>query len=136
MRMTEGGTMDDRVNDALSHWTSAMEEELVVRDFLSNLGNRDATQLEPFLSPDVVYEPSARARVRGRQNVTRMCQDIFDGFETYAITPKNVAVCGRVVLVEQTLRLGIEGMPVYDLLSFASFEIVDFQIVAWRQLHG
>jgi len=128
--------MDDRVNDALSHWTSAMEEELVVRDFLSNLGNRDATQLEPFLSTDVVYEPSARSRVRGRQNVVRMCQDIFDGFETYAITPMNVAVSGRVVLVEQTLQLGLEGMPVYTLLSFASFEIIDFQIVAWRQLHG
>jgi len=41
-----------------------------------------------------------------------------------------------VVLVEQTLRIGVTDSPVCELLSFASFEIVDFQIVAWRQLHG
>ena len=128
--------MLDPLNDALSKWTTAIEEELVVRDFLANVGNRDLRQLEPFLSPDVVYEPSANERVLGRHDVLRMCQSIFDGFETFTITPTHVAVSGTVVLVEQILRLGLIGKPVCELLSFASFEITGFQIVAWRQLHG
>ena len=115
---------------------AAIEEELVVRDFLSNIGNRDARQLEPFLSADVVYEPNRCECVRGRRNVLRMCENIFDGFETFTITPTNVAATGRVVLVEQTLRLGIAGEPVCELLSFASFEISAFQIVTWRLIHG
>jgi len=128
--------MLDPLNDALSNWTTMIEEELVVRDFLSNIGNRDAHQLAPFLSPDVVYEPNRSDRVRGRSQVLSMCEGIFEGFETFAITPTSVAVTGRVVLVEQTLRIGVTDSPVCELLSFASFEIVDFQIVAWRQLHG
>jgi len=128
--------MLDPLNDGLSNWTIEVEEELVVRDFLSNIGYRDVRQLEPFLSPDIVYEPNRSDRVRGRGRVLRMCEDIFDGFETFTITPTSVAVAGRVVLVEQTLRIGLAGKPVCDLLSFASFEITEFQIVAWRQLHG
>jgi limonene-1,2-epoxide hydrolase len=128
--------MVDPLNDALSKWTMVIEEELVVRDFLSNVGHRDARQLEPFLSPDVVYEPSLTDRVRGRHDVLRMCQSIFDGFETFTLTPTNVAVSGHVVLVEQVLRLGLVGKPVCELRSFASFEIAAYQIVAWRQLHG
>jgi len=128
--------MLDPLNDALSKWTTVIEEELVVRDFLSNVGHRDARQLEPFLSPAVVYEPSLTDRVCGRHDVLRMCQSIFDGFETFTMTPRNVAVSGGTVLVEQTLRLGLPGKPVCDLRSFASFDIVSFQIVAWRQLHG
>ena len=128
--------MLDPLGDALSKWTTAIEDELVVRDFLANVGNRDALQLEPFLSADVVYEPNAYERVRGRHDVLRMCQSLFDGFETFTITPNHVAVSGTVVLVEQKLRIGLPGQPACELLSFASFEIAAFQIVAWRQLHG
>jgi ketosteroid isomerase-like protein len=128
--------MLDPLNDARSNWATALERESVVRDFMANVGNRDLRQLEPFLSPNVVFEPNINERVQGRHDVLRMCQSIFDGFETFTMVPTHIATSGRIVLVEQTLRLGSTGRPVFELLSFASFEITAFQISAWRQLHG
>jgi limonene-1,2-epoxide hydrolase len=128
--------MIDPLDDAISRMTAAIENELVVRDFLDNFANRDVTQLAPFLSTDVTYQPSSCSRVLGRDAVLRLCGAIIDGFEVFEFLPNRVATCGSTVLVEQTLRFRLPGQPDRELISFARFDVIGAQISMWRQTPG
>ncbi|RKR76335.1 nuclear transport factor 2 family protein [Frondihabitans australicus] len=128
--------MLDPLEEAVAKMTTAVEHELVVRDFIDNLNTHDVLELEPFLSTHVVYQPSTCSLVRGRGEVLRLCEAIIDNFEIFRIEPIHVATCGDRVLVEQALLLGFPGQPIRELMSFASFEVHDCQITVWRQLHG
>jgi limonene-1,2-epoxide hydrolase len=128
--------MIDPLDDALSKMTATIENELVVRDFLANFAHRDVTQLAPFLSTDITYQPSSCSRVRGRNAVLRLCGAIIDGFEVFEFIPNRVATCGSTVLVEQTLHVRLPGQPDRELFSFARFDVIGAQIGLWRQMHG
>ncbi|MBF4613436.1 limonene-1,2-epoxide hydrolase family protein [Curtobacterium sp. VKM Ac-1376] len=128
--------MLEPIDDAVSKMTASVENELVVRDFLDNLRARDVEQLAPFLDADVVYQPSTCGRVHGRAEVLGVCRTIVDRFERFEFIPNRVAVSGPVVLLDQTLLIRFPGGADRTLMSFACFEVHDFQITSWRQLHG
>lgn len=126
----------DPLDDAVTKMTGAIENELVVRDFLENFTSRDVTQLAPFLDPDVVYQPRTCSRIRGRAEVLRLCEAILESFEVFEFVPRTIACSGAVVMLDQTLRVRFPGEDERVLMSFACFELRDFQIVSWRQLQG
>lgn len=128
--------MVDPLDDAVARMTAAIENELVVRDFLDNFAHGDVTQLVPFLRTDVTYQPSSCSRVQGRDAVLRLCAAIMDGFEVFEFIPVHVATCDATVLVEQTLHFRFPGQPDRELISFARFDVIGAQISLWRQLHG
>jgi limonene-1,2-epoxide hydrolase len=116
--------------------TASIENELVVRDFLDNFRSRDVAQLVPFLDADVVYQPSACSRIRGRTEVLRLCAAVLGNFEVFEFVPQRIATNGSTVLLDQALRVRFPGEDERILMSFACFELRDFQITSWRQLHG
>jgi limonene-1,2-epoxide hydrolase len=128
--------MLDPLDDAVSKMTASIENELVVRDFLDNVKSRDVAQLVPFLGSDVVYQPNSWSRIRGRAEVLRLCEAIFGRFEVFEFVPIKVATCESMVMLDQTLHVRFPGEMERVLMSFASFEVRDFQIVSWRQLQG
>lgn len=128
--------MSEPLDEAVAKITAAIENELVVRDFLENFRAREVEQLVPFLDADVVYQPSTCGSVRGRAEVLRLCQAILEAFELFEIIPNRVVASGSVVLLDQTLRVRFPGEDERALMSFACFEVHDFQITSWRQLQG
>lgn len=128
--------MLDPLDDAVSKMTTAIENELVVRDFLDNFRSRDVAQLAPFLDPDVVYQPSTCSRISGRTEVLRLCAAILENFEVFEFIPRRVAARGSTVMLEQTLRVRFPGAAERVLMSFACFEVHGYQIRSWRQLQG
>lgn len=127
--------MIENWNDAVVRGIAAAENELIVRDFL-DVWSTDARFLEPFFHHDVVYSAASTQTIRGRRDVVRMCLDVRAAFCEHSTRIVSLAVVGATVLTEQRLSLGLLGHPTQEVVSFASYEIRDHQIMTWTQLHG
>lgn len=113
-----------------------LENELLIRDFVDRFSDGDLEALEPLIHPHVVYQPSSTRAIYGREGVMEMCRDIHRSFHSVRMNLVHVAVSGSSVITEQSLRLALRDEEPHCLMSFASYDLEQFQIVGWRQLHG
>ena len=114
-----------------------LENELVVRDFVQVFGSGDARALEPFLHRDVRFSGMDGATASGRRAVVAVCEQIFTVFPVFTVDVVRIASVDASVLVEEELGVVLgHGAVTRTLPGFASFEIDDFQIVSWHQVHG
>jgi limonene-1,2-epoxide hydrolase len=129
--------MSERYRDLASLGITRIENELLVRDFLEVLSMRDAAALDPFLHPDVRFNGSSTSQAAGKAAVLHVCEQLFANFPVYEVQAVAMSSVGRVVLVEEAVRVSIDAScNAHWLIGFASFEVVGYQIVSWRQLHG
>jgi limonene-1,2-epoxide hydrolase len=129
--------MSERYRDLAAQGITRIENELLVRDFLDVLNLRDLHGLDPFLHSDVRFNGSSSSEAVGKPAVLHVCAQVFDNFPVFEVQTLVMTSVDRFVLVEEAVRAAPEdGCNPVVLMGFASFEIVDYQIVNWRQLHG
>jgi limonene-1,2-epoxide hydrolase len=126
----------NRDHDPAVSGIAQLENELLIRDFVDRFSDGDLVALEPLIHPHIVYQPSSTRAIYGRKGVMEMCRDIHQSFQSVRMNLLHVAASGSSVITEQTLRLTLVDEEPHCLISFASYDLQDFQIVGWRQLHG
>lgn len=114
----------------------ALENELLVRDFIDLLNDGAVSELRGFLHPDVQYRASSAPAVSGCDLVLALLQQFLDAFEHVRFRIQTIGLAERIVLVQHLLELQLPGDDRYQLDSFASFELRDYQIVRWQQVHA
>jgi limonene-1,2-epoxide hydrolase len=129
--------MFEQFHELAHQGITRMENELLVRDFMEMVSLGEPTALEPFLHRDVKFSGSAGAQAVGKGSVIRLCQLFTQAFFAFELKVVTIASVGDTVLVEQTAHVRVdEQCHRHALMGFAALDVVDFQIVSWRQLFG
>ena len=111
---------------------SLTEPGEIVRSFLLALQAGELDEALSLLSDDVVYTNVSLPTIRGRARIDRLFRPALEsgrgGFRVHFHT---VATNGQTVLTERTDAL-IFGPIEQRLWVYGRFEVVDGQIVLWR----
>ncbi|WP_314146032.1 nuclear transport factor 2 family protein [uncultured Leifsonia sp.] len=128
--------MSDEFGDLAAQGITRIENELLIRDFLEVMSLRDAQAMDPFLHPEVRFTgPSSE--VEGKTAVLDLCRELFDTLSTFEVKAVVMSSVEQFVLVEEVVWVSFDAAcRAHSLMGFASFEIVNYQVINWRQLHG
>ncbi|MBA8826207.1 limonene-1,2-epoxide hydrolase [Saccharopolyspora lacisalsi] len=113
---------------------SAVEHELVVREFLTGMGPTPAdvrSALDRFLTDDCVWENPGSPVCRGKEQIVALMPADFARLEVWF---RCMATVGETVLVERVENmLRTDGSPIArNLKVMAAFELTEGRISAWR----
>ncbi|WP_396289858.1 nuclear transport factor 2 family protein [Curtobacterium sp. KT1] len=123
-------------DEFVSTVADVLENELLVRAFMSAFNTRSIDQIAPFLSADVAYQPRTCECVRGRDAVLAVFSGLFENITVFEFLPEVVAVSGTSVLAEQRVRVQFPGEATHELFGLATFTVGDGFVRSWRQLHA
>ncbi|QOV43521.1 nuclear transport factor 2 family protein [Streptomyces chromofuscus] len=108
------------------------DKDAFVRRFVETFEMKDASRLEPFLHPEVVFRNYGEDEVHGRAAVLQLWEHIFATFEQVRFETVHQAVSADVVIAEQVHGLALPGRPLAPVMNMAVYEIRDGLIAAWR----
>ena len=114
----------------------ALENELLVRDFIDLLNDGAVNEMRTFLHPDVTYRAASADVVVGCDAVLAIVRQFLDAFEHVHFRVQSVGLAERIVLVQHHLHVQLPGENVHRLDSFAKFELDGYRIIHWQQVHG
>lgn len=114
----------------------ALENELLVRDFVDHFNRGTIEQLAQFLHPNITYRASDGPALRGRAAVLASIAKARYLFTHIEVVLRAVGLAEEVVLVEFGIQLGAAGSMPRWRTGFASFELRDHLIAEWRQMHA
>jgi limonene-1,2-epoxide hydrolase len=89
----------------------AIDNDMLVREFVQALNAKDASKATPFLHPDVVFRNYGEDEVHGREQLLQVWENVFRTFEQVKFETVNQAVNGDVVIAEQVHGLALPGGP-------------------------
>ncbi|OII06975.1 nuclear transport factor 2 family protein [Curtobacterium sp. MCBA15_008] len=114
----------------------ALENELLVRDFVDHFNRGSIEQLAQFLHPSIIYRASDGPSMRGRALVLASIAKTRQTFDQIEVVLRAVGLSEENVLVEFGIQLATGGgMPRWRT-GFASFQLRDHLIAEWRQMHA
>lgn len=114
----------------------ALENELLVRDFVDHFNRGSIEQLAQFLHPNVLYRASNGPAVRGRVLVLASIAKSRQTFSHIEVVLRAVGLAEGTVLVEFGIQLAEPGTMPRWRTGFASFAMRDNLIAEWRQIHA
>ena len=129
--------MPDEFSDIAFRGISRLENELLVRDFLEVVSYGDVTAFGPFLHREIEYRVGSEPAVLGSRAVLRFCEQFALAFPDFEVRIETMSSVDQTVIVEESVVAatpgGCKGHPI---AAFASFRILDYQIVSWHQVYG
>lgn len=111
---------------------SAIDNDTLVRDFLTAFNAQDADALAPFLTDDIVFTAYGDRPVEGRDAVLGLWKNILASFGQVRFETVHQAVNGDVVIAEQVHGLALPGGKLAPIMNMAIYELRDGKIAAWR----
>lgn len=114
----------------------ALENELLVRDFVDCFNHGTIEHLAQFLHPAIVYRASDGPAMRGRALVLAAMAKTRMTFEEVEVVLRSVGLSEERVLVEFGIQLAVGGEVPRWRTGFASFQLRDHLIAEWRQMHA
>ncbi len=112
--------------------TTPTEPAEIVRSFLLALQARELDKALALLADDVVYTNVSLPTIRGRARIDRLFRPALEsGRGGFRVHFHAIATSGQTVLTERTDAL-ILGPIEQRLWVYGRFEVVDGQIVLWR----
>lgn len=114
----------------------ALENELIVRDFIDLLNVGAVDEMRSFLHPQVTYRSAESTTVTGCEAVLQIVRHFVTAFSQLRYDIRAVGLAEHAVLVEHGLQVRLPGEALHQLDAFASFELENFQIRRWQQVHA
>lgn len=114
----------------------ALENELVVRDFIDLFNDGAIDEMRDFLHPDVTYQSASAPPISGCDAVLSAVRQLLEAFEQIHFRVQAVGLSERTVIVQHHLHLQLPGEDVHRVESFAKFDLDAFRIIHWQQVHG
>ncbi|MFM1896300.1 MAG: limonene,2-epoxide hydrolase [Pseudomonadota bacterium] len=108
-----------------------MENELMIREFISAWSSLDAQLLASYFAEDGTYHNIPSQAVSGRDNIEAMITNFTRPWQETEWEILNVVSQGNTVVVERIDHTVVGGQLI-DLPCLGIFEIEDGKIKVWR----
>lgn len=104
----------------------------VIADFLALFAHKDASKLDPYIHPDIVFQNYGDSEIQGRGGVIALWDGVFRTMERVEFTTLHSAVNGDLVIEEQVHGLALPGGKLAPIRNMAVYRLRDGQIIEWR----